>query len=97
MDKLSFARLIAYLVSATRYEFTNSEIEDIDRLAVLPKPPPPPPQPAPSPAEVRFMLSAMRDGRKIEAIKSFRTLTGDGLKESKDEIEAIMGMFRGAV
>jgi ribosomal protein L7/L12 len=36
------------------------------------------------------MFRFMREGRKIEAIKVHRSLTGYGLKESKDEIERIM-------
>jgi ribosomal protein L7/L12 len=44
--------------------------------------------------DVRLTVTAlfgfMRDDRKIEAIKAFRTLTGYGLKESKEEIESIM-------
>jgi ribosomal protein L7/L12 len=36
-----------------------------------------------------FMLTE----RKIEAIKAYRTLTGMGLKESKDAIESVMGRF----
>lgn len=31
----------------------------------------------------------MREGQKIEAIKLFRTLTGAGLKDAKDQVEAI--------
>jgi ribosomal protein L7/L12 len=34
------------------------------------------------------MLAAMATGRKIEAIKYCRALTGQGLKEAKDMIEA---------
>ena len=36
------------------------------------------------------MFAAMQTGRKIEAIKAYRMLTGDGLKDSKDAIERIM-------
>lgn len=35
---------------------------------------------------VTEMFRHMKDGRRIEAIKLFRLLTGMGLKESKDEI-----------
>lgn len=37
--------------------------------------------------DVNAMLEAIKLGRKIEAIKMHRTLTGFGLKESKDVIE----------
>jgi len=36
---------------------------------------------------IHAMLKAMQDGQKIEAIKAHRSLTGYGLKESKDIIE----------
>jgi hypothetical protein len=39
---------------------------------------------------VKHLFAAMADGRKIEAIKAFRSLTGNGLKESKDAIESVM-------
>lgn len=41
------------------------------------------------------MLAYMISGRKIEAIKTHRQLTGMGLKESKDAIENIMDRFVG--
>jgi ribosomal protein L7/L12 len=49
--------------------------------------------PMPSPNDVIDLLRAMADGRKIEAIKAYRTLTGYGLKESKDAVEAVMSQF----
>lgn len=33
------------------------------------------------------LVAGLRDGRKIEAIKRYRELTGVGLKEAKDAIE----------
>ncbi|MBL8923074.1 MAG: ribosomal protein L7/L12 [Myxococcaceae bacterium] len=52
---------------------------------------PPPPEgvvraPGTGPAEVADLLRA---GRKIEAIKRYRELTGAGLKEAKDAVEAL--------
>jgi large subunit ribosomal protein L7/L12 len=35
------------------------------------------------------VLALVRDGRKIEAIKLYRDLTGAGLKEAKDAVEAL--------
>ena len=43
-------------------------------------------------AEVIALMEHMAAGRKIDAIKSIRTLTGYGIKESKDAVEA--GMYR---
>jgi ribosomal protein L7/L12 len=35
------------------------------------------------------VIALVRDGRKIEAIKLYRDLTGAGLKEAKDAVEAL--------
>jgi hypothetical protein len=42
---------------------------------------------------VRHLVQSMADGKKIDAIKAFRTLTGDGLKESKDAVERVTDRF----
>jgi ribosomal protein L7/L12 len=51
-------------------------------------------QPVPPPVQERTktfddIRQLMRDGQKIEAIRLFRTLTGAGLKDAKDQVEAI--------
>ena len=46
--------------------------------------------PIPSSSDVIEMMSGMATGRKIEAIKFCRSLTGYGLKEAKDMVEAVM-------
>jgi hypothetical protein len=38
--------------------------------------------------DLRELADALRDNRKLEAIKRFRTLTGCGLKDAKDVIDA---------
>jgi len=40
------------------------------------------------------ILAALKDGNKIQAIKVWRTVTGGGLKEGKDFVEAICEMNR---
>lgn len=45
---------------------------------------------APSPDNIHELIGYMAEGRKIEAIKCHRFLTGYGLKESKDAIESVM-------
>ena len=83
LDKIKFARLIGYL--AQKVPLHSSEIEDIDNLIDIE-------------AEVtvvrpcnddidRLMMLMVEGTRKIEAIKIHRTLTGYGLKESKDAVE----------
>ncbi len=41
-------------------------------------------------AEVYNLMGHMASDHIIEAIKSYRTLTGQGLKESKDAIERVI-------
>lgn len=40
------------------------------------------------------LTNALLEGRKIEAIKLYRELTGEGLKESKEAIEQIESSLR---
>jgi hypothetical protein len=44
-------------------------------------------------AEFQEIVSLMRDHKKIEAIKKFRTWTGFGLKEAKDFVETRLSEF----
>lgn len=52
------------------------------------EPPPPAAAPAPVPADAS-PEQLLRAGKKIEAIKRYRELTGVGLKEAKDAVEAL--------
>lgn len=45
-------------------------------------------------AQMNAIADALRGGNKIEAIKLHREATGFGLKESKDEVEAIEASLR---
>lgn len=45
-------------------------------------------------AQLNAIAEALRSGNKIQAIKLHRDATGLGLKESKDEIEAIEAGLR---
>lgn len=45
-------------------------------------------------AQLAAISDALRAGNKIEAVKLHRAATGLGLKESKDEIEAIEADLR---
>jgi len=49
---------------------------------------------SPTDAQMNAIAEALRAGNKIEAIKLHRGATGLGLKESKDEIEAIEAGLR---
>lgn len=43
--------------------------------------------------EVVTLLEAMASGKKIDAIKAYRSLTGYRLKESIDAVERVMNLF----
>ncbi len=46
-----------------------------------------------SPGEKERIMVLLREGKKIEAIKLCRTLTGCGLKEAKDTVEKLLKTF----
>jgi hypothetical protein len=56
-------------------------------------PPPIPDRPPVHLREVQYMFSGIVNGRKIEAIKGLRAVTGIGLKEAKDLIEGYFNDF----
>jgi ribosomal protein L7/L12 len=39
--------------------------------------------------DLEEVVSLLRDGKKIQAIKVYREVTGEGLKEAKDAVEAL--------
>ena len=45
-------------------------------------------------ANVKYIISIILSGKKIEAIKEYRTATGFGLKESKDAVERVEQALR---
>jgi ribosomal protein L7/L12 len=49
-----------------------------------------PVQTGPDPAKIQEIVAIARSGNKIEAIKQYRELTGVGLKEAKDTVEALV-------
>lgn len=85
MDKLKFAQLICLIVARTGRELTMRDIADLEALKAAE-----PEHEVCNLVEMNNMLWAMRDGRKIDAIKAHRTLTRMGLKESKEAIELVM-------
>ena len=65
----------------------------VPEVAAEPISPPPPsdaagPEPQPDEFESR-VLEELRQGRKIGAIKIYREATGQGLKDSKEAVEAL--------
>lgn len=52
------------------------------------------PQPDPVRASVVALMEAMAGDKKIEAIKQYRSLTGDGLLPAKTAVENIMDRLK---
>lgn len=85
MDMIKFASFISYLTammnSGDRGKLANHEIENvknhIDGLV--------------NPIKVNLypLFDAIVAGKKIDAIKAYRELTGEGLLESKNAIERL--------
>lgn len=86
MDKIKFAHLcvyIGYLITQGAC-LTDYQVSEIDTLIN---------DGMPhrglgyTDAAMEEFMTAMHDGRKIDAIKAHRTMSGMGLKESKDFVE----------
>jgi ribosomal protein L7/L12 len=97
LDTISFARLVSYVQSVTRFDFgtmhletmhdlteTQPQVSDILPAHLLGQKIPTQNEIHESIKKIARMLAG---GRKIEAIKEYRSLTGMGLKEAKDAIE----------
>lgn len=91
LSRTAFARLISYLSHNAGVEFAEFDIENIDAMITFEEPAKLSdilPAPKASAVDVDSLLAAFKAGTKIEAIKAYRTLTGYGLKETKDAIES---------
>ena len=96
LDTISFARLVSYVQGLTRFEFGTIHLETMLDLTDKPEP-----QQALGNfintenvktgreihESIQKMARSLAAGRKIEAIKEYRSLTGTYLKEAKDAIE----------
>jgi ribosomal protein L7/L12 len=91
MNIIKFAKLISFMSNRFRFSFEDDtlmsiagSVQEIVEAEQSDKP--------------KFNLAPMFDymlaGKKIEAIKEHRALTGMPLKESKDEIERLMYRFK---
>jgi ribosomal protein L7/L12 len=91
MDMIKFVQLVLYLTDFTGLRFTDHELKMLQTqckdLSVTPAPV--------DQTVLKELMQAVKYGRKIEAIKAYRTLTGEGLKESKDIIETVLWAFVG--
>jgi len=85
LDKITFARIIGYIERVYALNLDQNDIEKLDNLIDIEVPV----------AEKLYISSEIVDellrqmalGNKISAIKAYRTLTGLGVKESKDAVE----------
>ena len=84
LDKIKFARLIALIVSDIG-SIDQHTIEDMDALIDIEIPTAPVKVPCEMVDELLKQLNA--ENGFIHAIKAYRVLTGEGLKESKEAIE----------
>lgn len=82
MDKIKFASLISFLSSLNGRDFAEADIRVIDgminegsQVGLV------------SSEKLNFLMGSIRINNKIEAIKAYRAMTGQGLKESKDAVE----------
>lgn len=79
-DPIKFATLISYITTLRGSGLNDYDIQPIatliDTLGG-----------SQSVESVDRLLSHMAAGRKIEAIKEYRIMTGAGLKDSKDAVE----------
>jgi ribosomal protein L7/L12 len=84
LDKIKFAKLIAFISYASGYDF-SSDVNYIDDLIDVDAEPN---RIYPQISDINRLMELMAAGQhKIEAIKQYRTLTGLGLKESKEQVE----------
>lgn len=86
MDKISFARLIAFVVSKGA-SLVHSDISYIDSSIIGGMPVENHSAVKCDDVTLHALMGYMQAGKKIEAIKAHRSLTGYGLKESKDIVE----------
>lgn len=84
MDKIKFANLIAFvqtLKDASHSRLEYDEINELNRLTLADE------SAKSNPDLVDDLVAAMKDSKFVEAIKAYRAITGEGLKESKEAIE----------
>lgn len=90
LDKIRFARLISHIQYwvSKGHMISECDIEDVDNLCQFEVPEAPVHATYPSTSDINVLMFLMAEGtRKIEAIKTYRNLTGRGLMESKNLVE----------
>lgn len=82
LDKIKFARLLNYIGARLGCEMSSECVNELDDLITFEAP-----EAKANPADLNELMRAIHAGEKIAAIKAYRTMTGYGLKESKDAVE----------
>lgn len=87
MDHIQFAKMVGFITSKMKGDTLDEyELTELTKLMAQ-QLQTPEGRPLVSETIVCRLLSAMKVGQKIEAIRAYRELTGAGLKEAKDAIE----------
>lgn len=77
MDTIKFARLVNWLSKRGIDELATHELQDLFNMVRSEN----------NCEDVNALLEAMQSGKKIDAIKAYRTLRHTGLLESKNAVE----------
>lgn len=90
LDKIKFATLIGFISCRYALTITQDDMQEIDEIINIEAPTPAYKFDANAIADLSLLMKLMAQGtHKIEAVKLHRQLTGWGLKESKDAVEAV--------
>jgi len=89
LDKIKFARLVHFIGLRLGINYMNEEfVTELDAMIDIELPEQQTVILRPCNADVEQLMALMASGtEKIEAIKCYRSITGMGLKESKDAVE----------
>lgn len=88
LDKIKFATLIAYICSSTGRQLDDVDCARIDQLIDIDVSESV--QKSMGMEPVLELLAAIRDGRKIDAIRHWRNMSGDTLVDSKRAVESYL-------
>jgi Ribosomal protein L7/L12 C-terminal domain len=91
--KLQLANVVSWAAGTFGRSLMPGEITRLDQI-LTDNAPDQPNLPLISHRQMLAMFEYMATGRKIEAIKEYRTLTGVGLKEAKDAVEVLTSVVK---
>lgn len=83
MDKFKFAQVISFITTLMDRPLSEGELRHIDGLLIDDN------AGKALSADVNYLLGAIKNNQKVEAIKGYRTLTGAGLLDSKNAVETL--------